>query len=363
MSDPKNPYGRSGKLGPSTFELMMEDINKLLKNKSGGGSGGNGSGPELPQFSGGGIIKVIILIIVGFGVFTSFHTIQPQEEGVVTQLGKYVRTTQPGLNFNLPYGIEKVRRVESKTVHKMEFGFRTLKARSTRSSFNKRNYLHESMMLTGDLNIANVTWVTHYRISNPQKYLFNVRDAERNIGDISQVAVRRVVGDRLVGDVMTTGRVEISDEAKKLCQQLVDKYDMGIKIQSIVLQDVNPPEPVKDAFNEVNGAKQEQEQIINNAEREYNKVIPLARGEAEKLVKDAEAFALAAINRANGDASNFRSISKEFKKAPVITRRRMYLETMENILTNVEGFTVLDSELKGLLPLYGSQLSLKGGAK
>jgi membrane protease subunit HflK len=209
-------------------------------------------------------------------------------------------------------------------------------------------------MLTGDLNVADVKWIIQYRISDSWKFLFHARNVQKNIRDVSMSIMRRVVGDRLVGDVLTVGRIEIADEAKRLTQEVVDKYDMGITIVAVVLQDVTPPEAVKSAFNDVNAAKQEQEKAINVAEREYNNVIPEAKGKAEQLIADAEAYSLSRINQAKGDASRFSAMLTEYKKSPDVTRRRLYAEAMEDIFSNINSLVIVDSKVKGVLPLYPS---------
>jgi membrane protease subunit HflK len=208
-------------------------------------------------------------------------------------------------------------------------------------------------MLTGDLNVADVEWILQFRIADPWKYLFHARDVQRNLRDVSLSIMRRVVGDRLVGDVLTTGRVEIADQAKLLTQEVLDQYDMGIKVEKIILQGVNPPEKVKPAFNEVNAAKQEQEQTINNAEREYNRVIPESRGKAAKLIADAEAYAIDTVNRAKGDASRFSEVLKSYKQAPQLTRQRLYIDALEEVFAKMERVTIVDSRIKGVLPIYG----------
>jgi membrane protease subunit HflK len=219
-------------------------------------------------------------------------------------------------------------------------------------------------MLTGDLNVAEVQWVVQYQISDPFKFLFQTSEAVRNIRDVSESIIRRVVGDKLVTDVLTTGRVEIASTAKVLMQEVLDRYDMGVNIKSIKLQDVNPPKTVQDSFNEVNSAKQEQEKMVNQAEESYNKIIPEARGKAEKLVAEAEAFAEASINRAFGDAERFNAQYKEYKKAPAITRKRIYLQTMQQLYSKLDGITIIDPKVKGLLPIYnGSSNQFSSQAK
>ena len=296
---------------------------------------------------------IFLLVIIGLAAFSSFYTVQPDEEAVVIRFGKYIDTTQPGLHFKLPLGIDQVTKVKTKIVHQTEFGFRTRDLSSRRTSYTTNNLQEESLMLTGDLNVAEVEWVVQYQISDPFKYLFKTSDPIRNVRDVSESIMRRVVGDKMVTDVLTTGRVGIASEAKILMQEILNKYDLGILIKSIKLQDVNPPKVVQPSFNDVNAAKQEQEKMINQAEEAYNKVIPEAKGKAKKLISEAEGYAEALINRAEGDAEKFQAVYREYRKAPSITRKRIFLETMQSIFKNMENLTIIDSKVKGLLPVYG----------
>jgi len=329
---------------------IKDFLTKILGNTGGGGRGpqGPGGGAPSPKLIYYGSLIALIL----WGLLTSFYTVDISEEGVVTRFGKYERTTSSGMHYKIPFGVESVTKVQSKRILQEEFGFRTKDVRGAATTYDKSRYTPESLMLTGDLNVADVEWILQFRISDPWKFLFHARDVDRNIRDVSMSIMRRVVGDRLVGDVLTTGRVEIADQAKLLTQEVLDQYDMGIKVEKIILQGVNPPEKVKPAFNEVNAAKQEQEQSINLAEREYNKVIPEARGQAERIVADAEGYAIDIVNRAAGNATQFEEVSKAYKKAPAITKKRLYLDTMEHVFSRIDKFTVVDSQLKGVLPIY-----------
>jgi membrane protease subunit HflK len=302
------------------------------------------------NFKSFGIIVLILVLIAA--VKSSIYTVGPDEEAIVIRLGRYVTTTTPGLHFKFPF-IEQIEKIKTTIVHQAEFGFRTKRIRYGRTQYSNDLFENESLMVTGDLNVADVQWVVQYKISDPFKYKFQTRDPERNIRDVSESIMRRVVGDRLVTNVLTTGRVEIASQAKVLMQEVLDQYDMGISIQTVKLQDVNPPESVKASFNEVNEARQEQEKVINQAERRYNEVIPEARGKAEKLIQTAEGYGMALINRSRGDAAKFLSILKEYRKAPEITRKRLYLETMEEVFSKLEKITIVDSEVKGLLPVFG----------
>ncbi len=295
------------------------------------------------------VVLMVMTFLFAIGFFTTFYTVQPEEEAVVIRFGRFVTTTGPGLHFKFPFGIDSVTKVKTTKVHQSEFGYRQL------NDGSYRDLQEESLMLTGDLNVADVQWVVQYSISDPYKFLFKTSSPERNIRDVSESIMRRVVGDRLVTEVLTTGRVEIADTAKNLMQELLNKYDMGVAIRAVKLQDVNPPDSVKPSFNEVNEAKQEQEKAINQAEEAYNKVIPEARGKADKIIQEAEAYSEEQINRSKGDASKFSQVLASYKKAPDVTRRRIYIETMEEIFANFQEITVVDPQVKGVLPVYGNQ--------
>ncbi len=297
-------------------------------------------------------------LIFLIGVYTSFYTVEPDEEAVIIRLGKYLETTPPGLHYKIPFGIDKHILVQTTKIHQAEFGFRTNDINSNQNRYSARGFDSESLMLTGDLNVADVEWVIQYKISDPYKYLFKASNPIQNIRDVSESIMRRVVGDKSVNDVLTTGRAEISDEAKTLMQEVLDKYDIGIHVSAVKLQDVNPPEVVKPSFNEVNEAKQEQEKWINQAEEAYNKVIPEARGKADELISQAEGFAAAKVNRAEGDTARLKSILKEYKRAPSITRQRPYLETMDYIYGKFEKLTIVDPNVKGMMPIF-SKLDVK----
>lgn len=298
------------------------------------------------------------------GVASSVYTVEPEQEAVVLRFGRYVSTAPPGLHFKLPFGVERAIKVRTKVILQEEFGFRTTGTEGTRSAYDE-NFRQESMTLTGDLNVADVEWIVQYQISDPQKYLFQARNVLTNIRDISQSIMRRVVGDRLVSDVLTVGRVEITEEAQRLTQEVLDRYNMGIRIVTIKLQDVNPPEPVKPAFNDVNRAKQEQEQAINQAEEQYNKIIPEAEGKAEQTIQDAEGYATSLINRARGDAGRFTAMLQTYRNAPQATRTRLYLEAMEELYGRFKELTLIDPGVKGLLPVFGTpglkELAAPGG--
>jgi len=297
------------------------------------------------------LVRIIVLVIVGLIlVFTSFYQVGTDEVGVVKRFSKYVSTTQPGLHFKIPFGIDKVTKVPVQRVQKEEFGFRTALA-GVRTEYRREKAIKESLMLTGDLNSAVVEWIVQYRVTNPVDYLFNVRGVTGTIRDISESVMRQVVGDRSVDEVIILSRREVALEAKQRLQEILDAYGTGIHIVTVELKDVNPPDPVKPAFNEVNEAKQEMERMVNEAWETYNKSVPKASGEAERTIRQAEGYELNRVNRAKGDANKFLAVWKEYNRSKDVTRRRLYLETLDEVLPKLGRKYILDSEQKGLLQL------------
>jgi modulator of FtsH protease HflK len=303
--------------------------------------------------------RLVILVLVGVIVlFSSIFQVETEEVGVITRFGAYSRTVEPGLNLKVPF-VESVYKVPVERQQKLEFGFRTLKSDVQSTYGTNRETDDESLMLTGDLNLANVEWVVQYRVEDAYKYLFKVRNIEATLREISESAMRQIVGDRTVNEVLTIGRTDITREVEQLIQVLCKEYSMGIKIEQIVLQDVNPPEPVKAAFNEVNQAQQEKETLINKAKSDYNKVIPKADGEADETIQKAEGYAIERVNNAKGEATRFNSLYAEYVKAPEVTKRRLYLETMANILPRIGNVVVTDQKGNNLLPLLNLSLNEK----
>lgn len=297
---------------------------------------------------------IIIGVLVFIVAFSSFFTVEPQEVGIVTRFGEFTRTAHPGLNFKIPF-VEEVRYVPVERQLKHEFGYRTTSA-GVRSTYQKEGYTDESLMLTGDLNLADVEWVVQYRVSDPYNFLFKIRNPEQTLRDISESAMRQIVGDRTVNEVLTVGRAEVAAEAQKLIQRLCDEYEAGLQIEQIVLQDINPPESVKPSFNAVNEAQQQKETLINQAKSDYNKVIPRARGRAQATIQEAEGYAVNRINRARGEASRFNQLYREYVKAPEVTKRRIYLETLEDILPKIGNKIVTDQNGNSVLPLLQMQM-------
>ncbi|NOY78398.1 MAG: FtsH protease activity modulator HflK [Calditrichaeota bacterium] len=303
---------------------------------------------KIPPIKGKWITFGILAILALIFLSSSFYQIGPDEEGVILRFGRYVRTTEPGLHGKIPFGVESVKKVKVKYIFKEEFGFRTLKA-GVRTIYSSQRFDNESLMLTGDLNVAVVEWIVRYRIKNARDFLFNVRNPEKTLRDISEAVMREVVGDRRVSEVLTVGRTEIAQNVQLQIQKIMDTYKSGIKIVTVKLQDVNPPDPVKPAFNDVNEAKQEKERMINQAWEAYNKAIPQAKGEAEKTIRNAEGYALNRVNRAKGDANNFIQVWRAYSQAKDVTRRRLYLETLQDVLPKIQNKYIIDPEIKGIL--------------
>ena len=305
---------------------------------------------KLPQFALGGVLSAIVALVAIVLLWTSWFTVAPEEVGIVLRLGRFVRQGDPGLNVKWPYPIESVLKVPVQRQLKEEFGFRTQKAGiSTR--YAEGGFVAESLMLTGDLNVAIVEWTAQYRVRDPYKFLFKVRDVPSTFRDVNEAVMREVIGDHGVNEILTIGRQEIAAAAEKRLQELCEQYEMGVKVEQIVLQDVNPPDAVKSSFNEVNQAQQEREKMINEARAEYNKIIPKARGEAEQMIQQAEGYRTERINHARGDAELFRAVHASYVRSPEVTRRRIHLETMNTIFPKLKRKIVVDDRLKGLLPL------------
>lgn len=331
----------------------------------------------MPNYKAGPLlIPIIILVILLTGAGTIFYQIGPDEVGVVQRFGKYVRTADPGLNMKIPFGIETVKTVKVTHVYKEEFGFRTMR-REGRAAYDGESdpsvrvnrqfksgvgdpFLDESLMLTGDLNIAVVEWIVQYTIKDPVAYSFNIREPRETIRNMSEAVMRLVVGDHTINQVLTH-REFIQKEVAPRLQNILDSYNAGIAIRQVILQEVTPPNEVKPSFNLVNEARQEKEQLINDAWKEYNRVVPRAKGEAEQRVREAEGYALQRVNEARGDADRFALTWESYKTAPEVTKKRLYLETLERVLPNLENKIIMDENQKNLLPLLNLGTQQGGG--
>lgn len=306
----------------------------------------------------GGIGGIVVLVLAVVLLWSSWFTVQPEETGVVQRFGEVVRTEGPGLHFKIPYGVETVRLIPTARVLKEEFGFRT-EVPGRRTRFSARQFLNESLMLTGDLNVIDVDWIVQYRIDDPGKFLFRVREPIDTIRDVSEAVMRQVVGNRLGSDVLTVGREAVQEEVKLEMQKILTTYETGVRITSVKLQDVTPPDPVKPAFNEVNEARQDRERTINQAQEQANREIPKARGEAGRTIAQAQGFALERVNRAKGEANRFQAILAQYRRFPEVTRKRLYLEALTTILPAAKSLYIVDADQKALIPW----LSLESGVK
>ena len=313
----------------------------------------------VPKLASSGIIMAISAIVAVILVWTLFYSVGPDEVGVVLRFGKYVRTTPSGLHMKMPLGIETVKKPKIRKRFTEEFGFRTVRP-GVQSTITKTGFGGESLMLTGDLNSAVVNWIVQYQIKDPIDYLFNVRKVIGTIRDISEVAMRQTVGDRSVDEILTFGRGEINNEVQIILQEILDSYDIGVQIVLVNLQDVDPPPSVKPAFDEVNAATQDMDRLIQEARREYNEVVPRAKGEAERQIREAEAYGVARKNRANGEANRFIALYNEYRKAKDVTRRRIYLETLAEVLPRIERKWIIEGNGGGILKLLDLNLNQGG---
>jgi membrane protease subunit HflK len=297
------------------------------------------------------MILIAIVIIALLGAWTAYYTVASDSVAVIQRFGKYLKTVPPGLHFKLPMGIDSATTLPVKRQLKQEFGFSTPGATNPQQSPRSHDGILETQMVTGDLNAALVEWVVQYRISDPVKFLFEVREPSETLRYVSESVMREVVGDRTVDEVITIGRQEIESEALIKMQSFSTKYAMGISIDQVQLKNINPPKPVQESFNEVNQAQQEKEKLINEARRDYNKVIPLAEGEKDQRIREADGYRLKRINEAEGDVARFNSLLAEYTKAPEVTRRRIYIETMQSVLPGIQSKIIVDEKTHSILPL------------
>src|SRR6476469_8472419 len=295
---------------------------------------------------------VILALIV---IWTSYYTVPAESEAVVLRFGKFLKIVEPGLHFKIPLGIDEYTEVQTRRQLKLKFGFYT--AGYTNPDQPSRQQLEEKSMVTGDLNAALVEWVVQYRISDPKEFLFDVRNPNQTLRDLSEAAMREVIGDRTVDEVITIGRQDIEISALARMQELATRYKLGVRVDQVQLKNVNPPREVQDSFNEVNKAQQDRENAINIANGDYNKAVPKAKGEADQTIRGAEGYRFKRVNEAEGDVAAFSAVLQEYVKAPEITRTRLYLETMGDVLPDMGPKIIIDDSMKQLLPIL--PLSLK----
>ncbi|MEN8129029.1 MAG: FtsH protease activity modulator HflK [Pseudomonadota bacterium] len=335
--------GNGGQGNPWGSRMTPPDLDDLIR------QGRDRLKQIVPSGGPRGAIVLAVLLLVGLGAWTAYYTVPSDSVAVVQRFGKYLKNVEPGLHFKLPLGIDMATIVPVKRQLKQEFGFTTPGASNPYQT--PRDGRRETEMVTGDLNAALVEWVVQYRISDPVKFLFEVREPSETLRYVSESVMREVVGDRTVDEVITIGRQEIETEALAKMQTLSSKYVMGISIDQVQLKNINPPQPVQESFNEVNQAQQEKEKLINEARRDYNKVIPLAEGEKDQRIREADGYRLKRINEAEGDVARFSALLAEYSKAPEVTRRRIYLETLQEVMPRINSKIIVDEQTHGILPL------------
>ncbi len=299
-----------------------------------------------------GLRNYVLIALAGLGVWfawSAIYTVPTDSVAVIQRFGKYINQTSPGFHFKIPLGVDTAVIVPVERQLKQEFGFATQGARDPYQG--TRDGILETRMVTGDLNAALVEWIVQYRVSDPVNFLFHVRDPKTTLRDVSESVMREVVGDRTVGELITTGRHDIGAEALIKMQELAVKYEMGISIDQVQMRNINPPGPVQESFNEVSQAQQEKERLINEADREFNRVIPLAEGEKDQRIREADGYRLKRINEAEGDVARFNAVLAEYIKAREVTRRRLYIETMQDVLPNIEEVIIVDEKADSILPL------------
>jgi membrane protease subunit HflK len=292
------------------------------------------------------IAAVLLLLVLAW---TSGYTVQAESEGVVLRFGKFLKTVEPGLHFKLPFGIDRVTVLPTRRQLKLEFGFST--PGYTNPDQPGKDAREERSMVTGDLNAALVEWVVQYRIEDPKQYLFDVRNPGQTLRDLSEAAMREVIGDRTVDEVITIGRQDIEISALTRMQELAKRYMLGVRVDQVQLKNVNPPAEVQASFNEVNKAQQDRENAINIANGDYNEAVPRARGQADQMIRAAEGYRFKRVNEAQGDVASFNAILVEYVKAPEITRTRLYLETMGDVLPATGEKIIIDDSMRNLLPI------------
>jgi membrane protease subunit HflK len=328
----------------------------------GEGGGGGFEAPELRLPS--NLLGIVTLVLLGVGALfalrSSFFTVGPDETAVVLRLGRFSHTAPPGFHLRLPFGVDAVKVFATTRVLKEEFGFRTVRA-DARTEYSRASFNAESLMLTGDLNVADVEWIVQYRIQDPARLWFRLDEPRQTVRDVAEAVMRQVIGNRTVDTVLTSGRAQIEEEAKRSMSEVLKAYDAGIAVVAVQLQNVTPPEPVQPSFNDVNRAEQDREKLENEALARRNRDIPSARGEAQRRIDQSLGYQQTRVNRAHGEVARFRDLLREYRKAPEVTRRRLYLETTARVLPEVEELIIVDASL-GARALPHLDLGVAGGA-
>ncbi len=350
MVTPINGGARRPSGPPDLTEAFEKFFAKVSGGKGNGSGRGRGRGPG--GKGGFGLIAIIVIALAVWAALTGFYTVQPEQRAVVKRFGAVVGINDPGLHFRIPFGVDQVQLVATERVLKQEFGFRTTGTQpSGPGAYSTANLQNESLMLTGDLNMINVEWVVQYRIQDPIKFLYQLREPTRTLRDISESVMRRIVGNMLGSEVLTIGRVEIQRLASQEIQEILDGYDAGIHISTVEMQDVVPPPAVQPAFNEVNEARQQRERMINEAQRQVNSQIPTAEGAALRAIAEAQGYATERVNRAYGESARFSAVLREYRQAPEVTRTRLYLETLNEVLPTLGQILMVQEGQLPPLPL------------
>jgi len=341
----QNPWGNrgGGDQTPPDLDEVLRRLQERLSGMFGGsGSGGDGSGGG-SGLTKGMITGVMVAVFLLWGV-SGFYVVAADEEAVVLRFGKHAATKGPGLNWHVPYPVETVENLPVTRVQRLEIGFRSFTDGATRKRTN------ESLMLTKDENIVDISFIVQYKIKNVENYLFNIANATKTVRDAAESAIREVIGRTSIDDVLTTKKAEVEVETQILIQSILDGYAAGISISTIKLQDVQPPERVIKEFKDVASAREDKERAKNEAQAYANDIIPNARGEGKKMVLDAEAYANEVVERAKGEASRFDSLLAAYRQAPEVTRKRLYFETMQDVLAKADKVIVDGSVAKNVLP-------------
>ncbi len=359
MSDNMDPWGNRNQKPPNLDELIQRGLKKIFDIKQGNQQPpGQESNPKPPGMN---FSLVLVLLLALFVGFQSFYQIQPNEQGVVLRFGKFSNITGPGLNFLVPL-VEKVIKVDVESIRKEEFGFRQNGIQPYSQSSDVMDL--ESLMITADKNVIQLNWVVQYKIRDAESFLFNIKDPRAAVRDVSESVIRRLVGNRDF-DYVLNNREELATSTLNEMQDLIDKYNSGIQLVVVQLQDLNPPDPVRPSFNEVNEAEQDKIRVGNEAQKEANTKMPKALGTAKKAIQEAEGYAIERVNKAKGDVARFNAILKQYVTAKEVTRTRMYVETLKNVLPKVKDIVVIDSSTNGMIPLLnlGDALSPTTGKK
>ena len=321
----------------------------------------NANPPNMPAWLRPTTVIIIVAAIAAMALLgTSFYIVDQTEEAVVTRFGRYLTTAGPGMHYKLPFGIDAHYPVKTRVVQTEQFGFRTLSA-GVNTQYSDQTFPDESTMLTGDLNIVDVEWIIQYRIVDPRAWLFNVQERLKTIRDISQSAINMLVGDRTILDIMGPERTSIEEQGVALMNDTLKSYGLGIDIIAVKLQNIVPPKGVQEAFEDVNKAIQDMNRLINEGKEAYNKEIPKAQGEADRLVQVAQGYASERVNKSNGDVARFNSVYEEYRKAPEVTRSRLYYEMMEQVFQDDKGTTLIDRQFQNFLQM--KNLDSAGGVR